>query len=140
MAKSGAGRVFISPDDPCLVLGEGTKFTTDFSPRMQIMLPKSVNSASAEVVEVISDSEMRVKKEFGGDKGKGTARIREKLQELEDEGILGLEYKILPYVDQTEMYQHVYRCLNQGGSMGIFPEGNPSKSFCQELHRLTGTG
>lgn len=123
MAKPGTGRISISPDDPCLVLGEGTKFTADFSPRMQIMFPKSVNSAAAEVVEVISDTQLRVKKEFGGDKGKGTARIREKLQELADEGVLGLEYKKLPYVDQTEMYQHVYRCLNQGGSIGIFPEG-----------------
>ncbi|KAF8163273.1 glycerol-3-phosphate O-acyltransferase [Crassisporium funariophilum] len=122
-AKPGAGRIWISPDDACLVLGEGTKFLTEFSPRMQIMLPKSVNSALAEVSEVISDTEIRVKKEFGGESGKGTARIREKLSELRSEGLAGFEYKKLLFVDQQEMYRHVYECLNKGGSIGIFPEG-----------------
>ncbi|KAF8188418.1 glycerol-3-phosphate O-acyltransferase [Pholiota molesta] len=106
MASPGKGRVWISPEDPCLVLGEGT-----------------ISSAVAEVVEVISDTELRVKKEFGGESGKGTARIRDKLDELKAEGINGLEYKKLPYVDQQDMYRHVYQCLKEGGSIGIFPEG-----------------
>ena len=122
-AKPGTGRVWLSPDDPCLVIGEGTKFLTDFSSRMQILLPKSVNSAIAEVSEVLSDTELRVKREFGGESGKGTARIREKLSELRHDGVEGLEYKKLPFVDQQEMYRHVYQCLNIGGSIGIFPEG-----------------
>ena len=90
---------------------------------MQILLPKSVNSAIAEVSEVVSDTELRVKREFGGESGKGTARIREKLLELRHDGIEGLEYKKLPFVDQQEMYRYVYQCLNLGGSIGIFPEG-----------------
>ncbi|KAF8797994.1 glycerol-3-phosphate O-acyltransferase [Phlegmacium glaucopus] len=122
-AKPGTGRVWLSPDDPCLVIGEGTKFLSDFSPRMQILLPKSVNSAIAEVSEVLSNTELRVKREFGGESGKGTARIREKLLELRHDGVEGLEYKKLPFVDQQEMYRHVYQCLNMGGSIGIFPEG-----------------
>ncbi|KAF4615224.1 hypothetical protein D9613_003038 [Agrocybe pediades] len=123
MAKPGTGRVYLSADDPCLVLGEGTKFLSEFEPRMQIMLPKSVNSAVAEVSEVISDTELRVKREFGGESGKGTARIREKLVELEADGVKGLEFKKLPFVDQQDMYRHVYQCLREGGSIGIFPEG-----------------
>jgi hypothetical protein len=123
MASPGKGRIWISPEDPCLVLGEGTSFLEEFTPRMQVLLPKSVNSAVAEVVEVISDTELRVKKEFGGESGKGTARIRDKLDELKAEGINGLEYKKLPYVDQQDMYRHVYQCLKEGGSIGIFPEG-----------------
>jgi glycerol-3-phosphate O-acyltransferase/dihydroxyacetone phosphate acyltransferase len=55
---------------------------TDFKPRMQMMLPKSLGSPVAEVVEVVSDTELRIKKEFGGDSGKGTTQIREKLSEL----------------------------------------------------------
>ena len=90
---------------------------------MQILLPKSVNSAIAEVIEVVSDTELRVKKEFGGESGKTTAHIREKLAELNAEGINGFEYKKLPYIDQQEMYRHVYDCLREGGSIGIFPEG-----------------
>ncbi|KAL0946932.1 hypothetical protein HGRIS_013092 [Hohenbuehelia grisea] len=122
-AKPGAGLIKLSLDDPCLVIGEGTKFTSDFKPRMQIMLPKSVNSAVAEVAEIISDTELRIKKEFGGDSGKGTARIREKLSELESGGTFGLEFKTLPFVDQQDMYRAVYQALTKNGSIAIFPEG-----------------
>lgn len=90
---------------------------------MQIMLPKSVNSATAEVVEVISDTELRIKKEFGGETGKGTARIREKLAEAKAGGQDGLAFKALPFIDQQEMYRGVYERLKEGGCIGIFPEG-----------------
>lgn len=123
-AKPGRGRVWISPDDPCLVYGEGTSFLSEFSPRMQILLSKSLNSAVAEVSEILSDTELRIKREFGGESGKGTSRIKERVSELRKNGINGLEYKKLPFVDQQEMYRHVYQCLNEGGSIGIFPEGN----------------
>lgn len=122
-AKPATGRIWLSPDDPCLVLGEGTQFTKEFTPKMQIMLPKSVNSPVAEVSEVLSDTELRIKREFGGESGKGTARIREKVTELRQEGISGLEFKKMPYVDQQDMYRHVYQCLKDGGAIGIFPEG-----------------
>ncbi|CAK5276728.1 unnamed protein product [Mycena citricolor] len=118
-AKAGTGRVRLSPDDPCLVIGEGTSFTAEFTPRMQIMLSKTAGSAFAEVAEVISDTELRIKKEFGTDAGKSTDKIRDALEEDSS----GLDFKRLPHVDQQEMYQHVYDCLNRGGSIGIFPEG-----------------
>lgn len=122
-AKPATGRLWLSESDPCLILGEGTTFTKDFTPRMQILLPKSVNSAVAEVSEVISDTELRIKKEFGGESGRGTVRIREKLAELLSQGTKGLEYKKMQYVDQQEMYRYVYESLKKGGSIGIFPEG-----------------
>ena len=122
-AKPGTGRVTISEEDPCLVKGHETKFLSGFQPKMQIMLPKSVNWALAEVAEVISDTELRIKKEFGGESGKGTARVREKLKELEAEGTIGLDFKKLPHVNQADMYHYVYECLRHGGSIGIFPEG-----------------
>jgi glycerol-3-phosphate O-acyltransferase / dihydroxyacetone phosphate acyltransferase len=122
-AKPGKGRVWLSEDDPCVVLGEGTSFTTEFSPKMQIMLPKSVGSAVAEVIEIVSDTELKIKREFGGESGKGTTKIKEKLAELKAKGVNGLEYKTLPFVDQQEMYRHVYSCLRDGGAIGIFPEG-----------------
>ncbi|EEB93358.1 hypothetical protein MPER_07994, partial [Moniliophthora perniciosa FA553] len=122
-SKAGTGKVYLSEDDPCLVLGQDTKFLSEFSPRMQILLPKSVNYAIAEVVEVISDTKLKIKREFGGESGKGTAKIREKMAELQQEGKTGLDFKTLPYVDQQDMYRYVYDCLKQGGSIGIFPEG-----------------
>jgi glycerol-3-phosphate O-acyltransferase/dihydroxyacetone phosphate acyltransferase len=125
-AKPGTGLVYLSLDDPCLVLGEGTKFKAEFVPKMQIMLPKSVNSAVAEVVEVISDTELRIKKEFGGDSGKGTIRIREKIGEGRENGDKGLAFKVLPFINQQEMYRGVYQKLKEGGCIGIFPEGKPT--------------
>ncbi|CCL99138.1 uncharacterized protein FIBRA_01153 [Fibroporia radiculosa] len=122
-AKSGTGQISLSDDDACLVIGHGTKFLEEFSPKMQIMLPNSVNSAVAEVVEVLSDTQLRIKKEFGGDSGKGTARIREKLKELRSGGKSGLDFKKMPHVDQQEMYHYVYKCLTEAGCIGIFPEG-----------------
>ncbi|KAJ3725989.1 glycerol-3-phosphate O-acyltransferase [Lentinula raphanica] len=122
-AKAGTGKVCLSEEDPCLVLGEGTRFKSEFSPRMQIMLPKTVNYATAEVAEVISDTQLRIKKEFGGDSEKRTARVKERLAELRRDGQTGLEFKTLPYIDQQQMYQYVYESLKRGGSIGIFPEG-----------------
>ncbi|KAL9715121.1 Glycerol-3-phosphate/dihydroxyacetone phosphate acyltransferase [Leucoagaricus gongylophorus] len=122
-AKPAAGHIWLSPNDPCLVLGKGTQFTKEFSPKMQIMLPKSVNSSVAEVSEVLSDTELSIKREFGGESGKGTAKIREQVMELRQDGIPGLEFKKMSYVDQNGMYREVYQCLNGCGSIGIFPEG-----------------
>jgi glycerol-3-phosphate O-acyltransferase / dihydroxyacetone phosphate acyltransferase len=122
-AKPGTGLVSLSADDPCLILGRGTKFTSEFSVNMQIMLPKMLNYAVAEIAEIISDTELKIKREFGGETGKTTNRIREKLAELRAEGKDGLEYKTLPFTDQQQMYRAVYQCLKDGGCIGIFPEG-----------------
>jgi len=122
-AKPATGLIRLSEDDPCLVLGQGTKFTSEFEPKMQVLLPKAINSAVAEVLEVISDTELRIKREFGGETGKGTSRFRERVAECQAEGKNGLEFKRLPYVDQQKMYGHVYTRLKEGGCIGIFPEG-----------------
>lgn len=122
-AKAGSGLIYLSEDDPMTILGVDTKFTTELSPKMQIMLPKSVNTAVGEVLEVISDTELRLKREFGGEGGKGTTRVRQKISELKAEGRMGITYKCLPHVDQADMYRHVYECLKEGGCIGIFPEG-----------------
>ncbi|KAJ7917102.1 hypothetical protein B0H13DRAFT_1608668 [Mycena leptocephala] len=115
--KPATGRVRLSPDDPCTVIGEGTRFLTEFKPRMQIMLPKSLTSAAAEVAEVISDTELKIKKEFIVE----GAKIAEKIREATETE--GLEIRKLPFIDQADMYRHVYDSLNRGGSIGIFPEG-----------------
>ena len=62
-SKPGTGLVSLSPDDPCLVIGHGTKFLSELKPKSQIMLPKSVGSIVAEVIEVLSDEKLRIKKE-----------------------------------------------------------------------------
>ncbi|TFY63985.1 hypothetical protein EVJ58_g2911 [Rhodofomes roseus] len=122
-AKPGTGYVSLSEHDPCIVVGHSTQFTKELGPRMQIMLPKSVNAPLAEVLEVISDTELKLKKEFGGDGGKGTLKIRQKVLELQAQSEPGLEFKKIPHLDQQDMYHHVYQCLTEGGCIGIFPEG-----------------
>ncbi|KAI0302000.1 glycerol-3-phosphate O-acyltransferase [Russula brevipes] len=113
-AQLCTGKIRLAPDDPCTVLGEGTMFLSEFAPKMQIMLPRSVGSSVAEVAQVISDTELKIKREFGGESGKGTSRIREKTDELKAQGIQGLDCKRLPFVDQQETF---------GACIGIFPEG-----------------
>ncbi|KAI0748033.1 glycerol-3-phosphate O-acyltransferase [Daedaleopsis nitida] len=117
-AKTGSGEITISEEDSCLIIGHGTKFTSEFSPKMQIMLPKSVGSSVAEVVEILSDTQLRIRKEFSG-----LVKIREKISEAQAAGQRGMTYKRLPFVDQHEMYHHVYQCLTEGGAICIFPEG-----------------
>lgn len=125
-AKTGTGFVRLSPDDPCLVIGVGTKFESELGPRTKIMLPKSVGAVLAEIDQIISDTEVRIKREFSGDRGKGTAKIRQKVDAAIANGEKGLPFKVLPYINQESIYRHVYEQLNNGGCIGIFPEGQPN--------------
>jgi len=90
---------------------------------MQIMLSKAANSSIAEVVEVISDTLLRVKSEFHSETEKTTKLVREKAEEAKSQGIDGLTFKTLPYVDQNEMYQDVYQRLRDGHCIAVYPEG-----------------
>lgn len=100
---------------------------------MQIMLPRSVGSPVAEVTQVISDTELKIKREFGGENGKLTSRIREKTEELKTNGVFGMDYKRLPHIDQQETFRHVYQRLTEGGCIGIFPEGPCPELFPSNL-------
>jgi glycerol-3-phosphate O-acyltransferase / dihydroxyacetone phosphate acyltransferase len=95
---------------------------------MQIILPRSVGSPVAEVTQVISDTELKIKREFGGENGKGTSRIREKVEKLKTQGMDGLEFKCLPFVDQQETFRHVYQRLTEGACIGVFPEGTRKRT------------
>jgi glycerol-3-phosphate O-acyltransferase/dihydroxyacetone phosphate acyltransferase len=76
LAKSGPGKITLSPEDPLVVIGEGTKFTELFkSARAQIMLPRELGGVSSEVTEVIDDTHLRLKKEFSK---KAADALREK--------------------------------------------------------------
>ncbi|KAL1735328.1 hypothetical protein EV714DRAFT_200852 [Schizophyllum commune] len=122
-AKPGTGTVSLSADNPCRIIGKDTRFTSEFSPRMAITLPKDIGYASSEVVEVISDTELRVKRELKGEDDVGTAQVLEALEQLHKEGADGFSYKCVPYVSQEDMFRQVYHQLDQGGGIIIFPEG-----------------
>lgn len=122
-AKAGSGEIIISEDNLLVVKGFNTKFLSELGPKMQIMLPKSAGAALATVVEVSSDTELRIKKEFAAEGSKSSSKIKEQIKEAKKNGRHGLSYKVLPFVDQRDMYAHVFQCLKEGGCIGIFPEG-----------------
>jgi glycerol-3-phosphate O-acyltransferase/dihydroxyacetone phosphate acyltransferase len=116
--------VILSDDDPLCVRGVGTKFMSEAKLRGQIVLPKSAGYATGNVDKIISDTELHLKSQFsvpskdGNSNIKATGRVRAEM--LSEQG---LEYKVLPHVDQDQTYGAVFDALNKGGSIGIFPEG-----------------
>ncbi|ORX35994.1 putative glycerol-3-phosphate O-acyltransferase [Kockovaella imperatae] len=123
-AKSGTGRIVLSSESLTVLKGVGSKFTVEVKPRCTIMLPKFTGYATASVEEVISDTEIRLKGEFVVPNKDGSADVKAsgKIRNL-GESKEGLQYKVLPYVDQEETYGAVFKRLNEGGAIGIFPEG-----------------
>ncbi len=137
MVKPGTGTVYF-PDpigDPLLVRGVGTKFD---SPEVQIggllVLP-SVNgtAANAEIAQVISAEELKLKKPLKGQAAMMQMTGREDVDKdgkITDQSIKGnapefqgTKYKLAPKVDQTQVYDAVFDRLSAGGAVGIFPEG-----------------
>lgn len=116
MTTPGTGQIYLpDPENaPLKIRGIGTKFTEECMHGGLLVLPsiKGATAVSTEVEEVLSDTELVLRREF---KGKGA------LGQLTQEG--GTKYKTAPKVDQTEVYDAVFHRLNQGGCIGIFPEG-----------------
>ncbi|CAG8733961.1 6359_t:CDS:2, partial [Racocetra fulgida] len=76
----------------------------------QISLPN--DRGSSEVTDIISDTKLKIKKEFKD------LKALEMLTQPE-----GTTYKCLPHIDQSKVYKAVFEVLNAGGCVGIFPEG-----------------
>lgn len=121
MTKPGTGRIYL-PDpheQPLKIRGVGTKFTEEVVAGGLLVLPpvKGQSAASSEVIEILSDEEIVLKREF-----KGEVAIGQLTQEGENEE-KGSKYKVAPKVDQSQVYDAVFQRLNSGGCVGIFPEG-----------------
>lgn len=143
MTKPATGRIYLpDPDnEPLIVRGVGTKFMTEAQIRGLLVLPTPASggsAASSEIAEIRNDEEIVLKKEF-----KGKAALMQ-LTAMDENG-KGTKYKTAPKVDQTEVYEAVFRRLNEGGCVGIFPEGGshdrtellPLKGeFIQNKYRL----
>ncbi|KAI9144878.1 hypothetical protein BKA69DRAFT_1025347 [Paraphysoderma sedebokerense] len=112
IAKPGTGTVYY-PDPrnaPNIIKGHNTKFTQELKPSWAIALPK--NLGSADVVEIISDTEIRLKKPFKDDEAVAALSTPE-----------GTSFKAVPHVDYSVVYNKVFERLNLGRCIGIFPEG-----------------
>ncbi|KAF9169922.1 hypothetical protein BGX21_009592 [Mortierella sp. AD011] len=112
LAKPGSGTIKLLDrySDPLRITGNGTKFTKQLMVGDQISLPKDVGSSV--VVEIISDTELIIKKEFK------ELKALELLTSAE-----GSKYKCMPHMDQSSVYKTVFERLNSGHCVGIFPEG-----------------
>ncbi|WWC66412.1 uncharacterized protein I206_100314 [Kwoniella pini CBS 10737] len=123
-AKAGKGRIVLSESDPLLVTGLNTAFTSQVKPKSQLVLPKSAAYASATIEEVISDTELRLKGEFVIPSKDGSANVKASTRvRSEGESKDGLEYKVLPHVEQDQTYGACFTRLKEGGCIGVFPEG-----------------
>lgn len=106
--KTASGVITLDPNDPLLIRGQNTKFKTEAMERGLVGLPKS--TGSSEIMEIISDTELKIRKEFKNPKA---------LEYLKQ----GTSFKLADHVDQSLMYHKVFDHLNKGGCLGIFPEG-----------------
>ena len=140
LTKPGPGRIYL-PDpknDPLLVRGLNTDFeSADVQVGGLLVLP-TINgvSANAEIIEVLSAEELRLKKAF---RGKDALKQLTGTDNIAPNGDLsngvighrtsagdefaGTTYRIGPKVDQTKVYDEVFNRLNLGDCVGIFPEG-----------------
>lgn len=94
--------------EPLRITGNGTRFLEQLLPHHQIVLPKG--AGQAEVVQVLSDTELVIKKEFKD--LKALALLSE-----------GSTFKCIPHVEQDAVYRCVHDQLNQNRCITIFPEG-----------------
>ncbi|CAG8924538.1 unnamed protein product [Penicillium salamii] len=133
--KPGTGTIYL-PDpinEPTLLRGVGTNFEgKPFEKDGTIALP-TVNgtSHSTAIAEVRGPEELVLKKPF---KHRDALVQLTGRKDIDSEGnftgtasdnseFKGTKFKVAPHVDQTAVYQAVFKRLGSGGCVGIFPEG-----------------
>lgn len=113
----GHGQIFLGdPDgDTTLIRGRNVDFTT-LSVGSLVILPVTGHETLDQqtVTEIIGPQELRLKGPFKASK------IGEPLHE---QLATGIPYKVAPHVDQSQMYDAVFRSLSDGGCIDIFPKG-----------------
>src|SRR3954466_693179 len=102
LAKPGIGRIQLlnCKTDPTRITGIGTEFTRQLEIGSRIAL---MDYDSSEVKEIISDSELIIKKEFIDQNA---------LKMLTDPE--GTPYKCVPHIDQSQVYKIVFDTLKDG--------------------------
>ncbi|KAI8090252.1 uncharacterized protein B0P05DRAFT_530023 [Gilbertella persicaria] len=106
LATKGTGTLSFNIETPFMLEGKETAFKEQVAVRDIIVLSKTV---SFEVMEVISDTKLKLKKEL----------TPEAKQLITNSGV----FKIIPHVDQGVLYEKVHQRLNQKDCIVIFPEG-----------------
>ncbi|CAG8480920.1 10138_t:CDS:2 [Dentiscutata heterogama] len=112
LAEIGKGRILLNQhkEGSLHIIGIDTEFTKQLKVGGQIALPNDYGLS--EISEILSDTELVIKKEFKGLKA---------LEILTQSN--GTSYKYLPHVDQSYVYKTMIGLLNAGKCIGLFPEG-----------------
>lgn len=108
LATKGKGQLIKNTNSTFLLNGKDTEFKKQVAQRDIIVLRKTMQF---EVLEVISDTELKLKTEL-------THEALEHLSLPE-----AATYKIIPHINQSVLYEKVHERLNTGESIVIFPEG-----------------
>ncbi|KAF9697411.1 hypothetical protein EKO04_005153 [Ascochyta lentis] len=115
--RPGPGQICLpDPDEhPTLVRACGVDFTT-FTIGGLIILPRWGPEAPEQqtIAEILGPTELLLRKPF---------KASEAGHPLRKQLLAGTSYKIAPYVNQSDMFDAVFRDLGDGGCIGIFPEG-----------------
>ncbi|KAI0461677.1 hypothetical protein LJB42_004749 [Komagataella kurtzmanii] len=112
--KGGRGKIRRDSENPLRIVGEDTYFTQDCANQRMLALPNSLGTS--EIGEVVSDTELILKKEFRHPNTEAEEKANRILAE-------GTSYKLAPKIDQSIVYKKVFQHLAHGNSIGIFPEG-----------------
>lgn len=138
--RSAQGTIYLpDPDNkPDIIKGVGTDFTDTktFQVGGLLVLPTVDNeAANAEIKEILSETEIKLKKPFKGDsalrqltgqdvyKKDGKSGIEGTPDKGCKDGFQGSKFSVAPHVDQSKVYEAVFKKLHEGGCIGIFPEG-----------------
>ncbi|KAI8815401.1 hypothetical protein BJ742DRAFT_765783 [Cladochytrium replicatum] len=114
--KKPKGTIYL-PDPtntPLVLKGIDTTFVADIASHSTI----SFSGGSAEVAEVISDTELRLKKPFASPEAVAALTLS---TEPASAGVRG--FKVTPIIDQHAMFDGVVEKFADGECVGIFPEG-----------------
>ncbi len=117
--KSAEGEIYLPnpQNDPTLVHGKGTDFMNSaFMVGGSIILPKVGNEGPEQqpIAEILGPEELRLRKPF-----KTSNADHPRSEALRK----GTTFLLAPHIDQSKMFDAVFRELCAGGCIGIFPEG-----------------
>lgn len=138
--KAVEGTIYLPDSEgaPDIIKGEGVDFTNEkiYQVGGLVVLPTVNNeAANAEIKEILSKDEIRLKKPFKGEAAlrqltgqdvfakDGKTLIDEAADKKCTPGYKGSKFSVAPYVDQSKVYEAVFKKLHEGGCIGIFPEG-----------------
>ena len=103
LAKVGAGKIVSVENN--IVRGVGTKFTSQAQEGGSISVKEI--KLDVPIVKIRSDTELEVKAD----------------EKTEVRTGLNADFKLVPKLDQAELYNNVWSALNDDQCIGIFPEG-----------------